>query len=105
MYSLWNQEAPDINHAVTLVGYGVDNDGYGENGEQKYWTIRNSWSPSWGEDGYIRLARSDDDEDNCGMDTTPQDGTACAGDTTPVKVCGTSGVLYDSSYPTGAGAL
>merc|ERR1712146_227356 len=77
VYKVWNQNAPVINHAVVLVGYGVTSDSEVD-GDQKYWTIRNSWSPSWGEEGYIRLARSDDDEDNCGMDTEPQTGTACA---------------------------
>jgi cathepsin L len=85
----------DIDHAVVLVGYGVDNG-------QDYWLVRNSWSPSWGEGGYIRVARSSNDDNNCAMDSTPSDGTACAGDTTPVKVCGTCGILYDSSYPTDA---
>ena len=32
-------------------------------------------------------------------------GTACAGDNTPVKVCGTCGVLYDSAYPLNAKSL
>jgi cathepsin L len=90
-----NQVNPDINHAVVLVGYGED-------AGQKYWLVRNSWSASWGESGYIRLARFENEEEICGTDITPQDGTACDGQTQPVKVCGTCGILYDSAYPTGA---
>jgi cathepsin L len=99
-----NQTNPDINHAVVLVGYGTDH-----LSGQDYWLIRNSWSASWGESGYIRLLRQKtanlDDDETCGMDITPQDGTACAGDNQPVKVCGTCGILYDSSYPTGANTV
>ncbi len=51
IYNGCNQENPDIDHAVVLVGYGVDNG-------QKYWTVRNSWSPAWGEKGYIRFVMS-----------------------------------------------
>lgn len=89
----------DINHAVTLVGYG-DCPEHG-----KYWLIRNSWSPDWGMEGYMKLRRSDDDADYCAMDTTPQDGSACAGEDDPVKVCGSCGVLFDTAYPTGAGSF
>lgn len=35
-----------INHYVTLVGYSRGN----------YWIIQNSWSPQWGEYGFMRLA-------------------------------------------------
>jgi len=99
-----NQSSPDINHAVVLIGYGTD-----YISGQDYWLVRNSWSASWGESGYIRLLRqkvsNSEDDETCGMDTTPQDGTACAGDNQPVKVCGTCGILYDSSYPIGANTV
>jgi C1A family cysteine protease len=42
----------DLDHAVLLVGYGTD----GSLGKQ-YWTVKNSWGSSWGENGYIRIVR------------------------------------------------
>ncbi|KIH45223.1 papain family cysteine protease, partial [Ancylostoma duodenale] len=36
----------DINHAVVIVGF-----------TPQYWIIRNSWGPSWGENGHIRILR------------------------------------------------
>jgi len=95
-----NQNSPDVNHVVVTVGYGED-----EVTKEKYWLVRNSWSPKFGEEGYIRLARSDNDESNCGSDVTPQDGVSCSGQVDPVKVCGTCGAIYDSSYPINASLL
>eukprot|EP00401_Gymnodinium_catenatum_P018179 CAMPEP_0117485374 /NCGR_PEP_ID=MMETSP0784-20121206/14936_1 /TAXON_ID=39447 /ORGANISM="" /LENGTH=283 /DNA_ID=CAMNT_0005279967 /DNA_START=241 /DNA_END=1089 /DNA_ORIENTATION=- len=88
IYNGCNQENPDIDHGVVLMGYGTD-EVTGEN----YWLIRNSWSPGYGEKGYIRIARGDFEEDNCGMDVTPEDGIACEGDHEPIRACGTCGVL------------
>lgn len=90
-----NKTHPDINHAVLVVGYGVENG-------TKYWTVRNSWGPFWGEDGYIRLRRYDDEP--CGVDTNPYDGFVCENGPSTVAACGECGLLADPSYPTGARA-
>jgi len=84
----------DMDHAVQLVGYGVD-------GSKMYWTVRNSWGSGWGESGYIRVERHGEGNEPCGTDKTPQDGDACEGDTTPRTYCGLCGILSSSSYPTG----
>jgi cathepsin L len=97
-----NQVNPDIDHAVVAVGYGQNDNG------KKFWLIRNSWSASWGDKGYIKLLRQDNQEQadaTCGTDITPSNGIACEGDLSPQHVCGTCGVLFDSAYPTGAKAL
>merc|ERR1712179_238987 len=85
-----------LNHAVQLVGYGTDPS------EGDYWLVRNSWGPSWGEGGYIRLQRQA--EAQCGVDSTPMSGTACVGGpgNDEQYVCGQCGVLFDVSYPLGA---
>merc|ERR1719265_552847 len=48
-------DATQIDHAVVLTGYGTDEKGI------DYYTIRNSWSTYWGDEGYVKIARGDND--------------------------------------------
>ncbi|KAL3787483.1 hypothetical protein HJC23_001133 [Cyclotella cryptica] len=41
-----------IDHAVVIVGYDT-------NAEVPYWKLRNSWGPTWGEEGHFRVAMDD----------------------------------------------
>lgn len=45
----YSNETP--NHGVVVIGYGTENG-------QDYFTIANSWGPSWGDRGYSKIARN-----------------------------------------------
>ena len=60
----------NLDHGVLIVGYG-------EEQGQKYWLVKNSWGISWGEQGYVKIARSDSTND--------------------VGICG---IAMDASFPT-----
>ncbi len=56
----------NLDHGVLIVGYGEENG-------VKYWLVKNSWSTTWGDDGYVKIERSDSSNDAgiCGIAMMP----------------------------------
>ncbi|XP_062984645.1 procathepsin L-like [Elgaria multicarinata webbii] len=57
--STWN-----LTHAVLAVGYGFEG---AEKDNKKYWIVKNSWNKTWGDNGYILMAK--DRNNHCGIAT------------------------------------
>jgi cathepsin L len=80
-----------INHIVSATGYDL---------KAGFIRIINSWGPSWGEKGSMRLKLYD--EEPVQMNDSPLDGSGCEDESTdPVEVAGECGIFFDSAYPTG----
>ena len=50
----------DLDHAITAVGYGND-------GTQDFYIVRNSWGAAWGDKGYLKIAAVEGGEGICGL--------------------------------------
>jgi len=55
------------NHAVLVVGYGVE-----QGTNEPYWIVKNSWGTRWGEQGYFRIRRGTDE---CGIESLAMEST------------------------------
>ena len=53
-----------LDHGVLVVGWGTENN-------MKYWIVKNSWGPEWGDDGYIKLEKGVEGSGTCGLLTQP----------------------------------
>lgn len=51
-----------LNHAMIVVGYGVDSET-----SKEYGIVKNSWGSAWGDAGYVKVELLDDASGACGM--------------------------------------
>lgn len=52
IYNESNCSSDTYDHSVLIVGYGTDENGH------DYYIVKNCWGENWGENGYIRMPRN-----------------------------------------------
>jgi len=79
----------NLDHGVLIVGYGEENN-------NPYWLVKNSWGPEWGDNGYVKIARSNstDDAGVCGIAMQPSFPVADSG--YQITSCGACGLSYQA---------
>jgi len=77
VFQLYTKGVITSSKCGTSLDHGVLAVGYGTSGSQPYWIVKNSWGASWGNAGYVWIAKS-------------------ASTNTP----GICGISMDPSYPT-----